>query len=108
MFKRVTEIKTQPVLILAATSFVPQGELIPMEKSINARLKLNQETDMRAIVLPGCLQVDSWQYGRVETVTETTDEEPGEYMTADVFTPDGKGGADDAETQDASGTAGDI
>lgn len=107
MFKRVTEIKTQPVLILAATSFVSQGELIPMEKSINARLKLNQETDdMRAIVLPGCVQVDSWQYGRVETVTETTDEEPGEYMTAETIGR--KGGADDAEAQDAGGTAGDI
>ena len=79
-----------------------------MEKSINARLKLNQGSDTRAIVLPGCLQVDSWQYGRVETVTETTDEKPGEYMTADVFTPDGKGGADDAEAQDASSSASDI
>lgn len=106
MFKRVTEIKTQPVLILAATSFVPQGELIPLEKSINARLKLNQETDMRAIVLPGCVHMDGWQYGRVETVTETTDEEPGEYMTAETIGR--KGGADDAEAQDASSSAGDI
>lgn len=106
MFKRVTEIKTQPVLILAADAFLKPDTLAKMEEGINARLQENPSA--KAVVLPGCLQVDSWQYGRVETVTETTDEKPGEYMTADVFTPDGKGGADDAEAQDASGTAGDI
>ena len=106
MFKRVTEIKTQPVLILAADAFLKSDTMVNIEEGINARLQGNPSP--KAVVLPDCVHMDGWQYGRVETVTETTDEEPGEYMTADVFTPDGKGGADDAEAQDASGTAGDI
>lgn len=106
MFKRVTEIKTQPVLILATVAFLKPDTLAKMEERINARLQENPSA--KAVVLPNCVHMDGWQYGRVETVTETTDEEPGEYMTADVFTPDGKGGADDAEAQDAGSSAGDI
>lgn len=106
MFKRVIEIKTQPVLILASDAFLKPDTMVKIEEGINARLQGNPSP--KAVVLPGCVHMDGWQYGRVETVTETTDEEPGEYMTADVFTPDGKGGADDAETQVASSSAGDI
>lgn len=104
MFKRVTEIKTQPVLILAADAFLKPDTMVNIEEGINARLQGNPSP--KAVVLPGCVHMDGWQYGRVETVTETTDEEPGEYMTAETIGR--KGGADDAEAQDASGTAGDI
>ena len=104
MFKRVTEIKTQPVLILAADAFLKPDTLAKMEEGINARLQGNPSP--KAVVLPGCVHMDGWQYGRVETVTETTDEEPGEYMTAETIGR--KGGADDAEAQDASSSAGDI
>ena len=99
MFKRVTEIKTQPVLILAASKFMYPDGLAEIEKAINAKLKDTAEP--QAIVLPGIVTLDSWQYGRVETITETTDQEPGDaqYLERSMHY---------AQAEDASGTAGDI
>ena len=100
MFKRVTEIKTQPVLILATDVFLKPDTLAKMEEGINARLQGNPSA--KAVVLPGCVHMDGWQYGRVETITETDDVPPRdaqEYMERSMCY---------AEAQDASSSAGDI
>ena len=100
MFKRVTEIKTQPVLILAASNFMCPDGLAEIEKAVNAKLKDTAEP--QAIVLPGIVTLDSWQYGRVETITETTDQEPRDVldcMERSVY---------HAQVEDASRTKDDI
>lgn len=107
MFKRITEIKSQPVLILKAGNFLRLEGLAEIRKRINDQLK--ETAGPRAIILPPIVSMDGWQYGKVETITETTDEEPPiTYTLQEAFTPDQEGGADHAETADAAGPAGDL
>lgn len=95
--KRITEIKSQPVLILAANGFLKYDELEKLERQINDRLKASP--DGQAIILPGIVKMDGWQYGRVETITEID----GQEVLAELEEV-----PDYAQAEDAAGTAGNL